>query len=1632
MAKQFVILCSVQRLPYQDNTDAAGPYYAFGLNLSAAIGVDDNATQITSAEAAALRPWLWTAIDNVRATTLDGVTSFPCDLIKPQNPPALDWTRLQTELQSEYDENEPDLASVVSWRLPVLGTSAVDRRQTLNLNPTAGDRKKPWHATILQLSTYPYPIPQQLNLSFIVKVPQASVTDPAQPLLLAPIIKADVRPAGVPKPYFDVDITPTGTPEQVDSRKVYKWTYDHPSANGLAVAAYLKPIVVTDTSAPAPTYIDLATGWVKKVSGGDFYEEDWRAYLESRLGEAFDLSERLIDFLRTSVARLKPMVTPPAPEEMPFFERMVICTIRDLAGTGLLPSLNGNTLVDDLLGPDPGKRLSAARLNEIRAVEKTLFDVPANPGPPAVGPWDSAWRKFLADSIPELSKLAILNPITRDRNRPPEESLADLEQLHKAIMDPKNLHVLVQEQWKQIIPKVNTSTWDAQSISNWNTFQEKVSGLTPEFNYRGRLASCALGPIWNAFRSISGAAPTNPLDIRQLLPSLMASHLQARLKLTPEVTQVTLADYDKYFPECRGDANAALVDRVIVDLKETAQRIVDGIIPVAGPSAKTTDIPHPVALQAHLTAMLPPEASALDNVLGQVSGVVVFMRDRQENTWRCLNYADASVRGSAQTGPVVVPSRINYQNGLTQSLVTYNNVPLAAQSPLAAISTSNNNTTVKPAVVKDNKPPLIKYDYFKNPIVPNDPRTKIKALVFRDPASNAGKYDAVMCTVSTSGALPRELTVQNNPWTIDQGKLASLNFPNPDDLFRSFSYVRKVRIGQMRSKSDIQPGQRLEPVGKNNPLHLPLIPDMVRPIAHELPAVSDQGGAPQILIDQFPLLLLVPDNAAYSNCASSFSFQIRKPATDVETWHRWANEGSANKPWRAGVLADYYRKSEANRNLASNLARTDISFDDPAVKDFYVSVQRVNSDGTLTHIQNSPRRITIPAPALTNSMLDVQSAPLQVICKGNETGTASLVESAGAVTINGIAGEVYWTRVHGTIASADKPRFAGVVSQEFPTESGGSLLSQPMGVIIEVATKELPSAGEVWTGLTPEFRLDDGLSGDHVQLSIRSNDTLFRNVYRAELQRQSWYWRGRETRLFPATNAQPKNFVNADLLNSEATSGPPGLSQKIRDWEGFEFAGREPTDFTILDFEASQTTAPIGGKKEWFAYVEQLTAPKGKPELSEQTNQEASDRSGEKGNLRASYYRFSSVVYSRYEGVIADPNARFRQALNPDASAAPFGKWRRLFVPCRHREAPPVPHVKLIVPLTDSYLDTDTNRSPGLLVVLDESWHEFGGLGETIVAEVETLADPHNPSTIPDPCPTGGASGIRTYFEIGPDPILDGRSNPIFQASPTGGLSTVSLQNVRGPVGHTHDVVDDGARFTASSFIIPAPLIKPSGGANPSVTDLSWYMCKVRLQRIVRLKDAESTAPGAVMRSTFTEPQWVQYLPNFSLFADAKTTGDLRVKLDASGIFLINNGGSVVKASQLSRPNEQSAAVFCILLLLTRIAYDASGRPNQEVYVSVCQQSGDGWAPFSNDITPASLQALIKNQNVRFRARVVELQAVPSEMANGKPKFPTLPGTSKELFDRLFAFKQGTDFINDLDRMRVVRISQPIKDSRPA
>jgi hypothetical protein len=535
-----------------------------------------------------------------------------------------------------------------------------------------------------------------------------------------------------------------------------------------------------------------------------------------------------------------------------------------------------------------------------------------------------------------------------------------------------------------------------------------------------------------------------------------------------------------------------------------------------------------------------------------------------------------------------------------------------------------------------------------------------------------------------------------------------------------------------------------------------------------------------------------------------------------------------------------------------------------------------------------------------------------------------------------------------------------------------------------------------------------------------ATDEGFKFLHRAELLRQVWRWQGRETPLHPCLRATSSCKQNGVCTNLDGCA-------EMDEWEAWEFGNRFETDHLIQDM-TTQPPTKLGGRK--FFYKEVLETG-----------------SADTDELRALHYRFAIKVYSRYAGIMpanvpsekfpnVTPSLMSKARIPLSANEVKETNWRRLFIPCRRKKELPVPKVKLILPLTESFGD-EIGNTAGLLLVLNEPWYQEAGLGEGIAAEVQMTAAPENN-------PNGQGDKDTLYFELGTDPVVELAERGYRQSKDPANefFDEVCLnQKIRGPVGHTFDRTNESPLFVATSFIIPAPAIfstRKGGSKEQIFPDFSWSFCRLRLRRTVTLSkdgaartDCRLTTPAAQVTNCdqpsassqitgpFTDPYWVQYLPEFSHFAPADMKlSDARLRLEKPSpgsvqVSIVDRGGQKI----LLLPDKNLNHIFELYLVLTRRVFDVAGRPDQEVYLEVFHQIADNlWE--TNGALPLSSDA-------GLRARIIEVQRRPSQ----PPAPPLQPFASGEpLWLALFGPRAGVeDKTPDKDLARIVRISQPIE-----
>jgi hypothetical protein len=625
---------------------------------------------------------------------------------------------------------------------------------------------------------------------------------------------------------------------------------------------------------------------------------------------------------------------------------------------------------------------------------------------------------------------------------------------------------------------------------------------------------------------------------------------------------------------------------------------------------------------------------------------------------------------------------------------------------------------------------------------------------------------------------------------------------------------------------------------------------------------------------------------------------------------------------------------------------------------------------------------------------------------------------------------VYQLNIFSCVSKPDYDvRFADVISakREVPGPNGSIpvYLVSPFTMLVETATEVLIEGIEgdhalertdqrLWERLKPAFAPNNhpGSIAFTVAPTDPVGDEGFKFLQRAELMRQVWRWQGRETPLHPALNENSSCKSGGVISNLDTCV-------EMDQWEAWEFGNRFETDHLIQDLTTLPPTK-LGGRR--FFYKEVL------------------ETGADTDELRALHYRFAIKVHSRYAGIMplnvpsiafpnVAPNRTSRAHIQLPNNEVRDTMWRRLFVPCRRKKELPVPKVKFILPLTESFGE-ETGNTAGLLVVLNEPWYQEAGLGEGIAAEVQRTPGPANNPNAP-------SDKDIFYFELGTDPLVQLAERGFQQSKdPTNKyFDELCLnQKIRGPVGHTFDRTNESPLFVTTSFIVPAPTIfsTEKGQARERISrDFGWDFCRLRLRRVVTLStqvaarnDCRLTTPSEVVScdepnpasqlvGPFTEPYWVQYLPEFSHFAPAdKKLSEARLKFENQSplqFSIIDRNGQ----RMLLSPTASLNGIFELYLVLTRRVFDVAGHPEQEVYLEVFHQ--DTGTKLWTTSNPPALSS-----DTDLRARIIEVQRRPPQTGQFQSGEP--------LWLALFGPKAGQeDKTADKDLTRIVRISQPIE-----
>lgn len=1119
----------------------------------------------------------------------------------------------------------------------------------------------------------------------------------------------------------------------------------------------------------------------------------------------------------------------------------------------------------------------------------------------------------------------------------------EMQRLSARLQDAEVLRSLLLGLWDAAVARIPRDAPETLQPARefWKKHRNTVEKNLADFELPRRLAVANLNGVWQTILGRGGKAA-----IRCRFAAELQRYMRQRVglgdDLSPPWNERTppRERYISSFPP-------QLRDAFTMRTKEFAEKYAGTLIPDAGDTSPTR-VPHPVVLPVERAVPLDEGDYDVDDPLRRIAGVGVLGREKppegaaaEDHPWLALNWARMQVQerpddaGRADGGgsnreeykdldTVLVPHRIPYRNRMRQALVSYDNHPLAAESPAAQLTklAGLEDTTGGKPIDQLSQKEL--QDLRKSGVLGPDEWLR---FAYVDPGSDLGRarlpglkfgrtYEFLPFMIGNSGALPKELA-NGHPAMVDltafQQQYANADEAGPlKQAVREETYQRRVRVGAPRrpTRPKATTGSRLS---------LPAIPEGVSPLARDLQAEGE--------VDQTPLLLMRPKDGPWLEMGirSEYQFELQVPSTDLVTWDRWVAGEEGTRDRREQIWAAFYRLA-ADR--LPGQGQGDLAIDDPAVKGLWFEAVERTMEGDEKNISVSGHPLVSPQAPAGEYMEPVQKLPISVACWATGDGEPNLTIAGTSVNLTVPAGRVVELKVYAAVAATEfgnGRRFPEEAAEEAPTKSFKGVsyrLLSPFRLLVETATTDMPSAATLYHALQPRAL------GSRAVLELertKDGERIENLEYVKELtvSRQVWRWHGRPIHRFPFSQLQ------LDAVPQEGQG--PEDSAVLWDAEGF--ATRSDADHA----ESSALLTPGYGAtpEPAILYEEDVSR-----------------------NPKALYYRFATRAFSRYAPLLrpGQPGRSGVEAQRAGQTRHAGQRWRRLLVPCRFTEEVPKPLVKLVVPLTRP---GSGEGLPGLLVVLDEPWFNTGGPAEELDVEVE-LALRNEPPSAPD------SGTISRGPEAGPDPILAGETS--------GALQSVTFEQIVGPLGHTFDTDAASPHFGAVSFLLEAPAAKDGSGVPYKIPD--WFMAKVRFRR--RLVGT-GTALNKDHMSPLTEAHWVQLLPAFSGFEagglpwNAET---LRLVRSEDRLYLVRRDNEEL-APLAEAPNPVGSNLFQRWVLVTRLIHDAAGH-DRETYLGLYRPLPDG------SLQPMVSGNMIP-EGGDLQARIVEVQYRREQKADIKP-----------------------------------------------
>lgn len=1454
MPQKIALICTTERI--DGYADTATELYA--VNISTALMTSD--TMALNGVEDLLRPWNWMPVGGPNFKLTVWLQTDPKDVAKGNGitvtsiaPPPLTDAAKQSLTASLTAQLEG--AAALSNDLITF-----DNTDPGNLPTSSNTAFQPWPHLLAHASTFPMPIPQALNLVLFFRIPTLAAN--VQMVYAAPQFSAN----GVTCDASGTNPAPASAAGNGRIAPGAVWIYPNIDQK-LPQVTVFQPGFNTQTAVTQTMWI---TGTPEDSSN-----QDWRTNLDQTLPDTFDLGQRSIDALRALTSdQIKAIFNFAADEPQPTMairqvlddlRRAILSVLRDTADFGLRFAPDGVGLLQFVL------RSLGQTDTQIQPILSALSTADKNYG-------FNTWQTSLQLLFPGL---LVLQPIVNPSPWPDTQAnlnnlIAQLDALQTRLADDATVAQVLFANWNATL----------SSLTAWKTLskavQTQLGTLSTSHILRKRMLQANIGgaftdqpasivpniAIWKQITAITPGkgADTDQLqtNFETLLPAFFASRFSQQpapaVTIDNSTRNPAIAATQTGFSQWQA-LLAAMNARITADAKDFSASLFPSV-------PKPTTVPQPIIVKFLETGQHPDQ----DNRLRSISGIGVLLLEKGATDWSALNiaslYVNANQISPVGTAPrwvlgasnIFAPYRISLRNGILQTAVSYDSNPLIAQSPLKPMSKEVPSGQPNTQATKAN--PLFQFRYEPNAANLFD-RTKVDSWAHIYGLKFGRIYQFLAFSMTNSGALPPQLTDGISPWNLQP----PASFKADSLTFASSTYSRRVPISHPRLPFTAAGAEKGT---------LPTFPSTVVPLARSLASsnpdlVTDKNGK------ALPLLLLwaTPHNIQNPTANATYSFPVRPPQVNLETWDRWVanyadplpppvpTPGPAPAPapvlrmlnTRAALRSDFVTsaKKSVTDAVPLDVQISPTSIDDPAVSYVEFRLTPISTSATKVPSADLDQLIPIPDPqpiASTFTYLDgfaqVQSGAYTVTISIGTAIGMKIDSAAHTVNITVLEGDLWRLSVTPIVTQASYDLFEKFIGKDNqfapqPTTLTDPTSGKPISVyraqaasrdlLIEVATPIVDRNPElIWSSLKLPFDVRSRMLTATLDPSSLARPDLF---YKVDVKHQVWRWMGRP---FPGGTFPDKTPF--DLPFPKALAAAPDLNvepilKNALYWEAQAFAERSLTDTHTMSSNLNYQLVSLSTVAADGTVTTKTTSPSVQAELS------AYDLSRDP---RAHYYLLSLTLHSRYEDL---PSFYLSQSVT---SSLPIDKasspWNRVFLPAAATsKAPPKPKILLCLPLTEPLDPTPPTKGEpapdtrtGFLVIADEPWPQIAGLAEQLLATIQWAPDPNEPLESLNPG--------NPLPEIGPDPILF--------STPYSGPKSPGFADPGKPIGTTFDDLSSAPLFANTCFHFPLP----------DGLDLAdWHMAKMTFIRSLR-SDLTTPSVGNALQSEPSDPVWIQFLPS--------------------------------------------------------------------------------------------------------------------------------------------------------------------------